>query len=699
MKILQILPELNVGGVETGTVDFAKYLKQHNHQAIVVSNGGALVAKLDAMGVKHYQLPVHKKNLFTMISMVKKLRRIIENEGVDIVHARSRVPAWIAYFATRKTKASFITTCHGFYGNRWFSQVMGYPKLVIVPSDAVGRHMMEDYGVLRENIRLIPRSVDLDKFTFQKGEIVKKKSYVVAIVGRITPLKGHKYFIESMARIIRQMPNVKVWIVGAPPADKYMYKEELEILSSRLGIRDHVEFMGTHSDVAQLMAKVDVLVMSSIEPESFGRVIVEAQAVGVPVVATSVGGVVDIIDDGVTGLLVPPKDTESMANAGMRIFNNVELANQISKNARKKVEEQFTLDLMAARTVQVYEELRKLESILVVKLSSVGDVVLVTASLKALRQKFPQGKIYCLVGKASAKVLQNCPYLDGILIYDGNDKHKGWRRLLRLAGKLRKYRFDRIVDFQNNRISHALSFLLFPKESFGYDGKWGFLLTNRLKDRKSKLPPVEHQFKVLEMMGIPPTKDHELELWINDTDKSYVKELLDSEWMGNAKDIVGINLSASEKWSTKNWPIEFIAELCDKLSAKNIRVFLTGTEKDREKVRDLLAIAKSKPASFVGKTDILQLAALIKRCKVFVTPDSAPLHVAAAIGTPAIALFGPTDSVRHIPPAKKIYVFEKKPACAPCYSQTCKVTTHVCMRDISVTEVLSKIKQMMGEKG
>ena len=156
-------------------------------------------------------------------------------------------------------------------------------------------------------------------------------------------------------------------------------------------------------------------------------------------------------------------------------------------------------------------------------------------------------------------------------------------------------------------------------------------------------------------------------------------------------------MSASEHWPTKNWPVEYMAELCDKLAAKNIRTFVTGVEKDRAKGRDLLALAKSKPTSFIGKTDILQLAALIKHCKVFITPDSAPLHVAAAMGVPTIALFGPTESIRHVPPAKNIFIFEKKPACAPCYSSTCKVTTHVCMRDISVTDVLSKIKQMMRE--
>src|SRR3989338_8541264 len=114
MKILQILPELNVGGVETGTVDLAKYLVDHGHRSVVVSSGGELVPELEAAGTKHYKLPVHKKSLWTALKCVKALRAIIIEEKADIVHARSRVPAWIAYFACRGTQAAFITTCHGY---------------------------------------------------------------------------------------------------------------------------------------------------------------------------------------------------------------------------------------------------------------------------------------------------------------------------------------------------------------------------------------------------------------------------------------------------------------------------------------------------------------------------------------------------------------------------------------------------------
>jgi len=144
--------------------------------------------------------------------------------------------------------------------------------------------------------------------------------------------------------------------------------------------------------------------------------------------------------------------------------------------------------------------------------------------------------------------------------------------------------------------------------------------------------------------------------------------------------------------------VEHIARLCDLLSAKSIRVLITGMEKDKPLVEQLLARTKSKPAVFVGRTDILQLAALIERCKVYITPDSAPLHVAAAMRTPLVAFFGPTDSQRHRPPAEKMIVLEKKPACAPCYSPRCLIMTHACMREITPEEVAGCIETLMDTK-
>lgn len=695
MRILQILPELNVGGVETGTVDFAKYLTEGGHHAVVVSSGGTLVAELERAKVKHYSLPVHKKSLWTTIGCINQLKKIILDEKIDIVHARSRVPAWIAYFACRQTEAKFITTCHGHYSNHLLSRVMGWPKLIIVPSEVIGRHMIDTFGVPPENIRVIARSVDLKRFVHQRKEEPGQSRFVVAMVGRITALKGHSYFLKAMSQLVRSQPFIKIWIIGDAPRKKESYRQELEILVRRLGLSDFVEFLGNRSDVPQLLAQTDCLVMSSIVPEAFGRVILEAQAAGVPVVATKVGGVVEIIDDEKTGLLVLPKDTEAMAKAVARILNDRKLVQSMVAFAKKKLETKYTLDQMCGQTIKVYEELLKSTNILVIKLSSIGDVVLVTASLKAIRQKYPQANIYCLVGKDSTRILQRCPYIDGMIIYDDQDKDKGFNGLLKLSQKLRQSRFDMVIDFQNNQKSHLLSFLSFPIKSFGYrNKKFGFLLSQGVSLPTEPLPPVEHQFRILKNLGIE-YQQPQLELWPSGKDIQYAQELFESEWLGNAPQIVGINISASQNWPTKNWPVKSMAKLCDLLNAKNIRVLITGMNKDLEKARELLGMTKTKPAVFIGKTDIPQLAALIKRCGVFITPDSAPLHIAAAMQVPTIALFGPTDSRRHIPPAARLSVIEKKPACAPCYSSKCRMPTHMCMNEITPEEVLAKVEELL----
>ncbi|MCA9398391.1 MAG: GT4 family glycosyltransferase PelF [Candidatus Omnitrophica bacterium] len=698
MNILQILPELNVGGVETGTVDFSKYLKDHGHKSVVISNGGRLVDELEKSGTVHYTLPVHKKSLPVIWRMVKAVREIILKEEIEIVHARSRVPAWIAFFACRKTPASFITTCHGYYKNKFFSQVMGWSKQVIVPSAAIGRHMVDDYGVPPSSIRCVPRSVNLDKFNVKRKLPKGSARANVAIIGRVTPLKGHTYFLNAMAKVVRNVNYAKIWIIGDVPPKKEEYRRELQLLVKRLGLSANVEFLGNRSDVPELLAECDVVVLSTITPESFGRVILEAQAVGVPVVAPQVGGVVDIIDHEETGLLVLPKDTEAMAQAVLRLLKDKKLTERMVKAAKKKIEEKFLIKHMAEQTLQVYEDLRNDLNILVIKISSIGDVILVVPSLKAIRKKFPKAHLYVLVGEEGRKILHNCPYVDGLIVYDHKNKDKKWWNFLRLVNKLRRHKFDKILDFQNSRKSHWLCFLSLPQESYGFDNKkWSFLLSNPVKNYKNDIPPVRHQFQILEQIGIKYDKKVHLELWPKAQDADYASGLLDSEWLGNAKQIVGINLSASEKWETKNWPKDYIVRLCDMLGAKNIRVLLTGMEKDKEAAVYVKKHAKSRPSAFIGKTDILQLAALIKRCSVYVTPDSAPLHIAASMRVPVVTFFGPTSSVRHLPPGDSIVVMERVMDCAPCYSPKCRIGTHACMKEISPEDVFQEIYRLIGK--
>lgn len=695
MNILQVLPELNVGGVETGTLDMAKYLIRQGHKAVVASAGGELVKELVASGAVHYQLPVNKKSLPVIIKMVNRLADIIEKEKIDIVHARSRVPAWAAYFAARKTRRVFITTCHGYYKRHYFSNVMGWGKRVIVLSNVIARHMIDDFAVPHERIRLIPRSVDLERFKYLRPDTKRKKEFNVGIIGRITPLKGHLYFIKAMAKVARETRNIKIWVVGDAPVSKEGYKEEVRILTRRLGLWNCTEFLGTQRDIPGILSHLDLLVLPTITHEAFGRVIVEAQACGVPVIATEVGGVVDIIENGKNGLLVPPAEPNSLAEAILKIYKDPGLALRLAENALKKVHEQYNVELMASRTLDVYQEALTHFKMLIIKFSSLGDIILSTASLKAIREKFGAShKITFLVGEESKEALLRCPYIDELLVADLKNKDKGWASLWGLAKKLQKENFDLVIDLQNNKKSHLLSYLTLSLDRYGYDNKkLAFLLNHTVREDKQPLDPVTHQSRILKLLDIE-LKNPSLELWPSQEDCAYIENLLSQEWLSVNQKIIGIHISASPKWLTKSWPIASMARLCEELGKLDLRIVITGTENDLQSAQELLSYIQGvKLINACGKTSINQLACLIEKCAVFVSADSSPLHIASAMNTPFVALFGPTDPARHLPPAKDFVVIRKELDCSPCYKRKCK--SRKCMEMIKPQEVLEAIKNLL----
>ncbi len=692
MNILQVVPRLDVGGVETGTVDLAHALAERGHKPVIISSGGRLVAELEAAGIKHYNLPVHKKSLITVLKMIPKVIKIIKDEDIEIVHARSRVPAWICFFASQKTNRAFITTCHGYYSTHFFSRIMAKGKFVIIASEVIGRHMIEDFNVASERLCLIERSVNIERFKFRPPKNKSKTEFVIANIARLTPIKGHEYFLKAVAKLIRSVPHIKVWIIGESGSGKSNYRQELEVLTRRLGVSHCVKFMGLRADVPKLLMRVNVLILSTVTQEAFGRVIIEAQASGVPVVATKVGGVVEIIKDQETGLLVPPKDPEAMSRAVLRLLKDSELSHTIAENAYKKVKQVYTLDRMVDKTLVVYKQAQKIERILVIKFSALGDILLITPSLGALRNKFKKAKIYCLTSLAGSKILGNCPYLDDLIIYD-KAQDSSLADLLKVASKLRGILFDKVIDFQNNSRSHALAFLSLAGQRYGYDnGKLSFLLNKRIKEKGLELSPVKHQEKTLNLLGIK-LKSEGLEIWPTKADQDYVGELMKSNWLDKASPIVGIHIGASKAWPTKLWPARSICACIDELAKANIRVILMGSDSEKERAELILRESKSSVVNFCAKTSILQLAALIKRCSCILTYDSLAMHMASAVGVPFVGLFGPTDPARHLPPTKKYITVRKDMQCSPCYKRDCQANR--CMAEITPIEVASAIKSLI----
>jgi lipopolysaccharide heptosyltransferase II len=695
MNILQILPSLDIGGVETGTVDLARHLVVNGHRAVVISGGGRLVKELERANARHYTLPVGKKSFFNTVKMVNAIASIIKQEDIDIVHARSRVPAIAAYFACKLTNRIFITTAHGHYKKHLMSEVMGWGKYVIVASNAMAKHMSGAFDVPRGRIRLIPRGVDLARFNFRDPHAHFSQKFTIGMVSRITPLKGHADFLKAVAMLKGRIPGLKVLIVGEAP--KYKYREELERLSNRLGLAGIVEFTGSSDDIPEIMSKLDLLVSATVTPEAFGRSIIEAQASGVPVVATRVGGVVDIIEDEKNGLLCQPFAPRDMAGQISRIYVDKDLWASIAIEGRKRVKENYDLKLMMTRTLALYEEALKTQNILVIKMSAVGDVILSVPSLRAIKAKYPDADIRVLIGREARPVLDRCHYINDRIVCDFKGKDRGFLGLWRLGRELRKHCFDMVIDLQNNRKSHMLSFLSFAPLRYGYDNrKLSVLLNRKVKDDAPYLDPVEHQARVLALAGIK-SEDKTLELWPSESDDADVQKFLDDNWVKPGQELVGINIRASSRWESKNWPAGYIAELCDRLASEfNIRIVLTGLKSDTGLANKITKLTRSKPVVAVGRTDILELASLIKRFKAYVTPDSAPMHIAASVAVPFIALFGPTDPARHLPPSKRFVLLYKtrELRCGPCYSPRCS-KNFKCMRKISVDEVFDAMKKFL----
>ncbi|MCK4917647.1 MAG: glycosyltransferase [Candidatus Omnitrophica bacterium] len=690
MKIMQILPKMNIGGIERGVIDLALFFKRkgiiHSEEKIeniVVSGGGRLVHQLESAGIKHYKLDVYKKSL-TSLLLIPKLRKIIKEEKIDIVHARSRVPGWLSFFACRNTNAHFITTAHGVYKNKIFSSVMGWGKYVICPSKVVARHMKNNFRVPDEKIIVINRWVDLNKFKFTDYSERKESNNIVSI-GRLSASKGYEHLIKAFKKIVRYNPYMKLKIIGSADKSKLKYFNYLKMLVRRYSLNYNVEFIGFKEDVESVLENARILVAPSVIEESFGRVVVEAFACGVPVVATKVGGYEEIIEDGKNGRLVEPGNSEEITESILKLLKNDNFAKELTIEGRKKVETMYTLDKCLGETKDVYKLTLDTLKILVIKLSSLGDIILAIPALKELKNHFPQAHISLLTLKKYHSIIFDCPYIDDIITVE--DNYKKIKNMFNISKNFRSKSFDYVIDLQNNRASHIISFLSLPRCSFGYNLRWGNLLVNKIKYNPID-GPLDSQEKVLNLLGIK-FKEKKLLFW--ERKGGIPLSLPDAE-------LIGINISASKKWHSKNWPYKNIVKLID-LIYKNFPAYKVILLGDKDSIANGDIIEKSFSTNvynLCGKTTLRELPQVIKELTVFITPDTATLHLSCALNISTIALFGPTDPSRHTVACENLYILCKKLACSFCYKSKCKLEEDSpCLVNISPQQVLNKIKEIV----
>ncbi|OLF71465.1 glycosyl transferase [Maricaulis sp. W15] len=374
MILLQVIPELDAGGAERTTLEVAEAVIEAGGRAVVASQGGRLEEELAALGGELVRLPVASKNPFVLWSNMHALIRLIRSEGVDIVHARSRAPAWSAKWACDRTAAHFVTTYHGTYNarsalKRRYNAVMAAGERVIANSNFIADHVRAEHGVGEDRLVVIPRGVDLARFdpaAISQSRIDTLRTRwgldglgdapCLLLPGRLTGWKGQREAIRALAALPPDGPSPHLLLAGdAQGRDAYV--AELDALALELGVPERVHRVGHCTDMPAAFALSDLVLTPSVEPEAFGRTAAEAGAMGRLVIAADHGGAREVVEHGKTGWRVPPGDPAALAKA---IADALALAPDdraiMVAAARDHVTTHFSTRSLQASTLRVYHE-------------------------------------------------------------------------------------------------------------------------------------------------------------------------------------------------------------------------------------------------------------------------------------------------------------------------------------------------------
>lgn len=354
---------LNLGGIGVYVLSLAKGLVRRGHQVFVASSGGDLVAPLTSCGAVHLSVNINTKSEISpkVFFACAEIERIIKDEQIEIMHAHTRVAQVLTYLVSKRTNIPYVTTCHGFFKPRIFRRVFPcWGETCIAISEAVRAHLVNDFGVKKENIAVVHNGVEIERFSPDKFSRMEKdefkKSYglnsdspVIGTVARLSPVKGQRYLILAMKNIVKAKPETQALLVGNGPEKGSLINQVKE-----LGLEKNVFFSPSTLDTTIPLSIMDIFAFPSLI-EGLGLAIIEAQAMSLPVVASDVGGIYTLVKEGSTGLLVRPKDAQTLAEAILKLLKNKNLAQELGARARDQVLNRFNLSKMIDGIEQVYK--------------------------------------------------------------------------------------------------------------------------------------------------------------------------------------------------------------------------------------------------------------------------------------------------------------------------------------------------------
>lgn len=320
----------------------------------------------------------------------------------------------------------------------------------------------------------------------------------------------------------------------------------------------------------------------------------------------------------------------------------------------------------------------------------IGDMILLTPALRAIKTAYPNSHLAMLVRPLVGELMRRNPYVNKVIVYDKRGEQSGFIQLYRFAKSLRGYSFElAIILHPNSTRSALLAYLAKIPERIGGSKERGFFLTKKAK-YDPNIHEVERYLNVIRLLDLNiETSNLSLEFWLEDEDRAYISSILQQLGVSDKMPLIGINPFTT--WRSKAWELEKFATLINHIvNELQLQAIVTGPKEGIEVGKSLERLTKAPFFNAIGKTDLFQLGALIERCSIYISPDSAPMHIAAAVKTPTIALFGPTSPLRHAPYGKNHINVEKELSCRPCYKPTCHIG-YLCMKKIEVNDLINAL--------
>ena len=361
MNILLITTHLKPGGISHYIVSLAKSLKEKGHNVYVASAKGDFTEILNDSKVEHIELNILTKSEISpkILFLILKIKKIVKEKNIQIIHAQTRVTQVLSFLLSKLTAVPYISTCHGFFRPHLFRRIFPlWGKKVIAISEAVRLHLISDMRIKEGSIRLVHNGIDCDKFFVKDLHKINefkekngiKNGPVVGILARLSTVKGHKYLIEAFKEVMEHIPTAQLLIVGDGKI-----KDELVGLSRNLNIEENVFFVSSVLDISLVLSAMDVFVMPSLQ-EGLGLAIMQAQAAGLAVIGSSVGGINTLIKDRQTGILIPPAGVGDISKSIILLLTDKDLSKRLGENARRNIKENFSLEKMTSQTEKVYNE-------------------------------------------------------------------------------------------------------------------------------------------------------------------------------------------------------------------------------------------------------------------------------------------------------------------------------------------------------